>query len=92
MKKYGSKAIAPSGYVAKRDESLCTNCGTCVDFCPFDALSLREQNLAMEWEKCMGCGVCVDCCPNNARSLVRDDKKSIPLDVRVLAGVEGKSS
>jgi Pyruvate/2-oxoacid:ferredoxin oxidoreductase delta subunit len=36
------------------------------------------------WELCMGCGVCVEQCPTQAMTLVRDEKKGIPLDVRVL--------
>jgi len=33
----------------------------------------------------MGCGVCIDVCPSHARSLVRDERKGVPLDVRLLA-------
>ena len=34
----------------------------------------------------MGCGVCLGRCPNEAMTLVRDERKGIPLDVRMLAG------
>jgi len=33
----------------------------------------------------MGCGVCVGKCPNEVRSLVRNEKKGVPLEVRLLA-------
>lgn len=38
----------------------------------------------------MGCGVCVRQCPNEAMSLVRDERKDIPLDVRLLAQEQAK--
>jgi len=85
MVKYGMPLIASSGYVAQVDETLCTACGTCVDACPFDALSIEDETSTMDWEKCIGCEVCVALCPNEARSLVRDESKGIPLDVRLLA-------
>ena len=39
----------------------------------------------MNWETFMGCGVCVGRCPSEAMTLVRDERKGIPLDVRLLA-------
>lgn len=83
MGKYGIPSLASSGYVAKVDETNCNVCGTCVDVCPFGALSLNEV-LKVNWEKCMGCGVCTGQCPSDALSLERDEKKGIPLDVRLL--------
>ena len=84
MVKYGAPMLAASGYVAKLDETLCEACATCVDTCPFD--SIQVNGLAIvNWETCMGCGVCVGQCPNEAMSLIRDERKGIPLDVRLLA-------
>ena len=85
MMKYGVPILAPSGYLAQVDRGLCASCGICVKACPFDANSLGEGGIAVDWQKCMGCGVCVDSCPNHARSLVRDEAKGLPLDVRLLA-------
>lgn len=84
MKRYKIPSIAPSGYVAEVDRNLCTVCGTCVEACPFDALSLEETGVVMEWDSCMGCGVCVTVCPSGARSMMRDEGKGLPLDVRLL--------
>ncbi len=83
MVKYGAPSMASSGYVANADETNCTACGTCVEVCPFGALSFNEV-LKVNGERCMGCGVCVGQCPSDALSLVRDEKKGIPLDVRLL--------
>ncbi len=85
MAKHGARMMAPSGYAAQVDANRCLACGTCVDSCPFHARSLKETSVVLDWEKCMGCGVCVGQCPNAAISLVRDEGKGIPLDVRLLA-------
>lgn len=83
MNKYGTKMVASSGYVAKIEVSECIGCGNCEAICPFEAI--RVNSIAeVNWEKCMGCGVCVDQCDQHALSLVRDEKKGIPLDVRIL--------
>ena len=83
MMKYGTPMIASSGYVASVNEGLCQACGTCVEKCPFDALSV-DQIARVNWDKCMGCGVCIDQCPNDAISLLRDAQNGIPLDVKAL--------
>lgn len=85
MTKHGVSMMASSGYVAQVAEDLCRACGRCVDACAFGALSLKEKRLAIDWEQCMGCGVCIGQCPNQALCLVRDERKGVPLDVRVLA-------
>jgi Pyruvate/2-oxoacid:ferredoxin oxidoreductase delta subunit len=84
MVKYDTPMVASSGYVVQVDETLCTACATCEDACPFKAIQVNEKSV-VNWEACMGCGVCVGQCPNEALSLVRDERKGIPLDVRLLA-------
>lgn len=81
MNRYGIPMMASSGYIARVDETLCAGCGTCVDTCPFEALSV-ERTAITAWEKCMGCGVCVEQCPNGALALVRDERKGQPLEVK----------
>jgi Pyruvate/2-oxoacid:ferredoxin oxidoreductase delta subunit len=85
MVKYDVPSMASSGYIAQLDNDICTACGTCIEVCPFSALSENEICVAVDWELCMGCGICVELCPNEAISLVRDEKKGVPLDVRLLA-------
>lgn len=82
MVKYGNPMVASSGYVALVDATQCMNCGTCVEVCPFGAFSIDEVS-EVAWEKCMGCGVCVAKCPNNSLTLLRDERKGLPLDVRL---------
>ena len=81
MVKYGSPFFASSGYVAQVDGTGCSACGVCVEACPFGALSLNGT-LTVNWEKCMGCGVCESQCSTQGITLVRDERKGIPLDVR----------
>ena len=84
MAKYGVPMVAPSGYVAQVDEAVCGACATCEEVCPFEAIKMKETAV-VNWETCMGCGVCVGRCPSEAMTLVRDERKGVPLDVRMLA-------
>jgi ferredoxin len=83
MTTYGTPMVASSGYVAQVDAALCESCATCENTCPFGAIGVNESAV-VDWALCLGCGVCVDQCPNGALSLVRDERKGDPLDVRLL--------
>ncbi|WP_135606425.1 4Fe-4S binding protein [Methanococcoides sp. NM1] len=51
--------------VINRDE--CVGCGTCVDDCPSDAISMDGDNIAVvNADECLDCGACVDSCPTDA--------------------------
>ncbi len=91
LTRYGVPSLASSGYVAQVDEELCVACGTCAMVCPFRAVSVNGTS-AVRWEACLGCGVCVGQCPSGAMSLVRDERKGTPLDVRALALAESADS
>jgi electron transport complex protein RnfB len=44
----------------------CLGLGDCVKVCPFDALHLGGEGIAVvDPEKCTGCGLCVPVCPKN---------------------------
>jgi Pyruvate/2-oxoacid:ferredoxin oxidoreductase delta subunit len=52
------------------DLETCTGCGTCVEWCPTDAIVLNTDGVAERDEKaCLGCGVCSRFCPEEAISL-----------------------
>jgi Pyruvate/2-oxoacid:ferredoxin oxidoreductase delta subunit len=52
------------------DIEACTGCGTCVEWCPTDAIMLNEEGVAQRDENaCFGCGVCSRFCPEEAISL-----------------------
>jgi dissimilatory sulfite reductase (desulfoviridin) alpha/beta subunit len=81
----GTPMLASSGYVSRVDENLCTGCGACVDVCQFHALEMMDDKVHVNEERCMGCGVCVSKCEHEAYRLVRDARKSEPLDIQKLA-------
>ncbi len=84
MAKYAIPMAASSGYMAQVDEAVCAACGVCEEICPFEAIQVQETAI-VNWETCMGCGVCVGQCSTEAMTLVRDERKGIPLDVRLMA-------
>lgn len=84
MTKYAIPMMASSGFVAQVDETKCEACANCEETCPFKAIEL-DGNAVVNWEECMGCGVCAGQCEAEAMSLVRDERKGVPLDVRLLA-------
>jgi heterodisulfide reductase subunit A len=52
-------------------ESLCTGCGTCVEACPFEAITMREREGNLSVSKidpllCKHCGNCTVVCPVKA--------------------------
>jgi ferredoxin len=46
----------------------CNGCGSCVDVCPSDAITLDDVAVVNS-EECNDCGACVDECPNEAITL-----------------------
>jgi Pyruvate/2-oxoacid:ferredoxin oxidoreductase delta subunit len=52
------------------DPDACTGCGTCLEWCPTDAIDLDDDGTARRDESaCLGCGVCARFCPESAISL-----------------------
>lgn len=48
----------------------CLGLGTCVAACPFNALSMGENNLpVVNLDRCTGCGVCAEICPKDIITL-----------------------
>ncbi len=74
-----ANVIARSAFVNTVDPELCAGCEICIEYCQFDALSLRpeDQYLQINTTRCVGCGVCVPHCPEEALSLVRRPEDQI---------------
>ncbi len=63
-----------SGSKAVIDYSLCTNCGICLDYCRFGAISLVNDKVTISEIACDGCVLCSRICPENAIAMVANDK------------------
>jgi ferredoxin len=85
MVQYGVPVLLSSGYVAQIDAEKCAHCGDCLAICAFHALTDGDGDVTRNWENCMGCGACEVKCSTGAITLVRDERKGTPLDVRALA-------
>ncbi len=61
------------------DEWLCTGCSTCVDLCPFNAITVNETTKLAEVNKvlCEGCGTCAAGCPTGAITLINMTESQI---------------
>ena len=53
----------------------CLGFGTCVQLCPFDAITMNEDHIpVVDVEKCTACGKCITGCPRNIFSLRPESK------------------
>jgi heterodisulfide reductase subunit A len=73
--------------VATMDQERCTGCGTCVQACPFHAISMQTGEGVLDRSQidpllCKGCGNCVVVCPVKAINLTENS------DQQLLAQIE----
>lgn len=65
---------------------LCMGCGSCVDICPMNALSMDGAVVKVDLDRCIGCGLCIPTCPTVALSLIRKDQKAEPYEAVEMGG------
>ena len=63
-----------TGYKAIMDYNTCTNCGLCIDYCRFDAISLQNGDVSISETSCDGCKLCARICPSNSIKMMPTDK------------------
>ena len=63
-----------TGQKAVIDERKCTNCGYCIDFCRFDAISYENDKVIISDTLCDGCVLCSRICPYDAINNIYEDK------------------
>ena len=67
-----------TNYYSEVDENLCEGCGTCIEKCQMDALTLVDNVSQVNLDFCLGCGNCVSSCPSGAIQLVKKSKELVP--------------
>ena len=50
----------------KVDVSKCDACGSCVEVCPVEAITIVDDHAVIDPEECIECLACIDECPNEA--------------------------
>jgi ferredoxin len=50
----------------KVDRDLCIGCGSCIDMCPRQAITLEEDKAFIHEDQCANCRACVTLCPVGA--------------------------
>jgi ferredoxin len=82
--------VHTTNFIAAIHSADCTGCGTCVNVCPVNAVSLvsaqdpqrpKRRTVQLAQNLCLGCGVCVRNCSTGALSMAVRDKRTItPVD------------
>jgi Na+-translocating ferredoxin:NAD+ oxidoreductase subunit B len=57
---------AVSSFIVTVDEDECSGCGSCVDRCQMEALTLDGDSVVRDAGRCIGCGLCISVCPSEA--------------------------
>lgn len=66
-----------TSYLAKPNDAQCTGCGTCIEKCPMEALSLESDHAVLNKTRCIGCGVCAHLCPEHVMTLERTGPREV---------------
>jgi len=63
-----------TGHKANINYDTCTNCGLCIDYCRFDAISLKNGQVTISEISCDGCKLCSRICPSKSIQMIPSDK------------------
>jgi Pyruvate/2-oxoacid:ferredoxin oxidoreductase delta subunit len=68
-----------SGFQPVFDAAKCQACGTCLDRCPPEALTMGNEDIpTLNVDRCFGCGVCATGCPESAIAMVAKPDHPVP--------------
>ena len=62
--------VQPAPISPETDPTQCVLCGACVQACPVQAISLRDETLETDKMLCLRCCACTRICPTGARAMV----------------------
>ena len=79
-----SGIVDATNFFPSLDEDICTGCGECVEKCPVEAISLKDDVAFFDREGCLGCGFCATVCPVDSISMMRVANKKLELGDRKL--------
>jgi len=68
--------IMATYFIRETDEDECTGCGTCIEICPVNAITLVNDSAVIDEDWCVGCGLCVSQCSNSAAKLRQKPAKT----------------
>ena len=73
VSKFGyPNTVVTSSLIAHREADTCSECGTCADACPINAIEVDNGDAPeIDDSVCIGCGVCATRCPTGAMTLVK---------------------
>ncbi len=73
--------LTPPGaaYVCEVAEADCIGCEACVDPCPVEAITMRDDLAVIDAKACIGCGLCVSECPTGAMTMLHRPDAPEPL-------------
>jgi UDP-glucose 4-epimerase len=70
------QVIPPVEGLAVQVTEDCVGCGTCLEYCAFDAIIIRDE-VAIHDGRCRGCGRCAANCPREAVKISIDNPDAV---------------
>ncbi|RKD27524.1 glycine radical enzyme activase, YjjW family [Caminicella sporogenes DSM 14501] len=52
--------------------NICSNCGICVQACPYGALEKADGKVIWDYKSCQNCDICIRACPNDSSPKIRE--------------------
>jgi len=74
---HSEEEVFVSGQKAEINYDVCTQCGKCINYCEFGAISEVNGRVEISEISCDGCRLCERICPVNAISMLDNDKSRL---------------
>lgn len=90
------KLIQHSTVSPRVNVQQCKGCSLCLDYCPANAIAIKEKKANIEGHRCIGCGECIVMCPQGAVEIEWNEesdkfqKKMVEHACGALSGKKGK--